>query len=504
MKDKASRKHIRGSAVLFTGRLISVALNAILQVLIVRYLVKADYGAFAYVLNFVEIVGILTLIGLDQATSRYIPIYLENKDYNSLFGLIVLSVSTILGIGLGVAFLLIGTQNFVMGEFIKDKLTLNLLMLMILLAPIQAMDGWFQSLFAAFSHVRAIFFRRYLLAPGLKLLVVILVILTDSNVYTLAGGYLLASLVGNLMYVWMFFSLMRKRDILQFFRLPTLQFNARVIYGFSVPILSSAVVLIFRSQLAVVFLEYFKDVTAVAEYRAVQPIARLNSVVYQSFVFLYLPLATRMFERKDKEGINDLYWRTTAWIALASFPAFIVTSVLAWETVPTLLGEQYQNSSIVMAIMAIGYYFNALMGFNLYTIRAYGKVRILVGVDIIVLVAVLISYVTFIPAYGATGAALSFTFAIMLANTLNHTLMARYTDINLFDPTFLPVYVTIGIAIVGIALLQFILHASLFISIPITGVVWLGLLRINASRLQVGEIFPELTKVPILKQLIKA
>lgn len=501
-KDDSDKQHIRGSSLLFAGRLFSVAVNAVMQIIIVRYLVKADYGAFAYTLNFIEILAVLSLVGLDQAASRFVPVFVEQKDYDSLFGFILLSLATILGAATMLSLLLFGTQAIFLNWLIGDELTRTLILLMLALVPMQALDNWFQSLFAGFTNVRAIFFRRYILSPSMKLGAVLFVILSNTGVYVLALGYLLAWGVGILLYISLLLNLLRRDNMLVQFQWNKLKFNFKKIYGFSLPILSSGIVYITRSQMATIFLEFFVSVTAVAEYRAVQPIARLNSVVYQSFVFLYLPLAARLLERDETDRVNNLYWRTTSWIAIASFPAFIVTFALSPQFVLLLFGEQYQDAAILMSIFALGYYINALMGFNLYTVRAYNKLRYLFIVDLIVMVAMIITYFTIIPNFGAIGAALSFTIGIILANTFNHIGMAWYTDVNLFDRQFMPVYLSLFVATVGITLMQWAFNPSIFISVPITGIVWIGLLRLNADRLQVGEIFPELLKVPILRDLI--
>ena len=47
-QNHAARKQIRGSSLLMAGKFISVGLNFASQVLIVRYLTKSDYGAWAY------------------------------------------------------------------------------------------------------------------------------------------------------------------------------------------------------------------------------------------------------------------------------------------------------------------------------------------------------------------------------------------------------------------------------------------------------------------------
>jgi len=76
-----------------------MASNAIIQVFIIRYLTKPEYGALALALSIVNIGQFVVSLGLDKAVSRFVPIYHEQKDYNRMFGTIILAVGTILSLG---------------------------------------------------------------------------------------------------------------------------------------------------------------------------------------------------------------------------------------------------------------------------------------------------------------------------------------------------------------------------------------------------------------------
>ena len=52
------------------------------QVLIVRYLSKAEFGAFAYTLSIVLFTTTVITLGLDRAVTRFIPIYHEQGAYD--------------------------------------------------------------------------------------------------------------------------------------------------------------------------------------------------------------------------------------------------------------------------------------------------------------------------------------------------------------------------------------------------------------------------------------
>ena len=52
-----SRSQVRGSSLLLAGRLVAMAINYATQILIIRYLSKSDYGAFAYALSMVAVLA---------------------------------------------------------------------------------------------------------------------------------------------------------------------------------------------------------------------------------------------------------------------------------------------------------------------------------------------------------------------------------------------------------------------------------------------------------------
>jgi hypothetical protein len=57
-------------------------------------------------------------------------------------------------------------------------------------------------------------------------------------------------------------------------------------------------------------------------------------------------------------------------------------------------------------------------------------------------------------------------------------------------------------ATAGLTIFQLIVEPPLYVSLPIAAVISLVLLRLNASKLQVGEMFPELLKIPGVKVLL--
>lgn len=497
-----TKKHIRGSSLLLAGQIISMVLNFGVQFLVVRYLTKSDYGAFAYALSVVAIGTSVSLLGLDKAVTRFLPIYHEQGDYRRIFGVILMAVGSILAIGLLLVAGLFLFQGPVNARFISDTQSLGLLLVVIALAPVDALNSLFQGLLAVFAKPSAIFFRRHVLTPLLRLAAVLLAVLLRQDVFFLASAYLVGGLLGLAVHLGIVVQSLRRAGLLAHFKLKEALLPAREIYGFALPLLSTDVVLILRTNLVAVLLQFYGTAVDVAAFRAVVPVAGLNSVVMQSFKYLFTPLASRLYARQDREGLNDLYWKTAIWISLFSFPVFVATFSLAQPLTVLLFGERYADSGVILALLSFGYFINAALGFNSYTLRVYGRVRFIVSIDVLTAAFGLGLNLLLIPRYGALGAAIGTTAGLVAYNLLNHLGLLLGTGIRLFQWQYSRVYLSLIAATVGLLLIQALVNPPFFVSAALAAVVSLGLLRLNRRILDIDHVFPEILRIPLIRPLL--
>lgn len=500
--NQDTRKHLRGSSLLLAGRIIALVMSFIVQVLTVRYLSKSDYGAFAYVVTLAALGSSITVFGLDKTITRFGPIYQERGDFPKLFGTIIMMISTILSLGFFLIVLVFGLKGWIAGTFVNDQTALKLMFVLVFLVPIDALDALLEGMFAVFSRPRTIFFRRFVLGPGLKLLVVLLLVWLRSDVYFLTIGYLVAGGLGAMSYVGVFVHLIRSnQELLEHFNIRMIKFPVKEVFGFSIPLLTTDLVFLMRESLVVVMLQYFRSTSDIASFRSVLPIAKLNLVVIQSFAFLFMPMAARLFANNDERGIDDLYWQSAIWITVISFPVFLITFALAQPFTVLLFGERYAQSGLIMALLSFGYYFNAALGFNSNTLRVYGKVRYIIVIDFLAVAVSLGLSLILIPRYGAIGAAIGTCGTLVAHNIFNHIGLKFATNINLFQWRYLRVYLSIVLGTLGLMLFQQLIFPPIYILLVLAGLVSLMVLLISRNVLNIEQTFPELLRFQLVRIL---
>ena len=119
-----------------------------MQIGIVRYLSKTEYGAFAWALAAVLLVQAIVPLGLDRLAHDYACN--QRGDYNRLFGLIAIEVIVVLGMGIlvvGGAMVLSGSIE----QIAPSSTAVVILLVLIALAPIQALDIIIVEMFAVFA-----------------------------------------------------------------------------------------------------------------------------------------------------------------------------------------------------------------------------------------------------------------------------------------------------------------------------------------------------------------
>ena len=327
----SARSQVRGSALLLIGRGVAIVLGIAIQLLLVRVLSKSDYGAFAWALSVVTLVQAVVPLGLDRVDTKFLAVADEEGDDRTLVGILVGEAAVILTMGTACFLLVVGLHERLSGSLAPSPTAADLLVLMVLLAPLGALDAMVLSTFATFARARSVFLRRYLLEPGLRLAAILIVFFAGASVSGLAVAYVLASVLGVALYVVMLVRLLAQLGVLASLHgRVVVPMRALMREGF--PLLTSTLVYATTNALPALVLGAVSTATEVAELRAVQPIAALSLAVSSVFSILYLPMAARLWSRGERLTLRLSYWRTALWVALVSFPALLLSVSFADTT----------------------------------------------------------------------------------------------------------------------------------------------------------------------------
>lgn len=500
--EAPGRSQVRGSSLLMVGRVLSLLFTVSTQVLVVRSLSTTDYAVVAYALALVASGRVLLSLGQGKILSRFLTHYDERGEPDRMLGSLVLAALTI-AVTSAACFAVL---PFVAGGLLESVSPADdavaVLLVLVLLAPMEAVDQVFIALFAVFTRPRAIFFRKYVLTPALRLLVVALLALTGQRALFLAIGYVLAQAVGLVLYAVMLTGVFRRRGLTAYLRPSRLTLPVRPVLRLALPTLTGEFVFLSMTTGSVVLLGVYWGALELAAYAAVLPAARLNQFVYSAFGTLYLPTAARLHARGDRAGSLLAYWQTAVVVAVFSFPVLAMTTVFAAGTTVLLFGERYASSADVLVLLSIGYYVNAALGHNAYTLVAFGRGRLLATVNVTCALTNLLLCWLLVPEHGAVGVGIANCATLALQNALYQWDTGRVLGCSPLPRSRVRPYLLVLAACGVLLLVDLALQPGVLVAIPLVLLVWAGLLLLTREQLELAQTFPELRRVPLLGRLL--
>lgn len=500
-RSEGVRRHLRGSSLLLVGRLASLAINLGVQVLTVRYLVRADYGTFAWALVAIAGATQLVLLGLDTTVSRFVAIYHERQDQARVSGAIALTLG---GIGFA-SLLLVGSalagRSALPGLLGAEPEAVSLLLVMIAMAPLQALDSILHALYGVFGRARSIMVRRYLVGPGLKLASVLAVMAMGGGIFELALAYVASLAIGVAIYGVLMVQILRRDPVRAHAPSRRLVLPAREMFGFAASLLSAEIVFFFYGSFITMILQYFHGANEVAGFQAARPFAKLNDVVLATFVHLFVPALARFHARGDREGIEHLHGRTCVWITVLSFPLFAVSFGMADTLAVWVLGGAYADVGGLLAWMSFGFFVHAALGSNSHALRVLGFVRTAVAADLLAVVASCAIALALIPALGQVGAAATLALVLGVRGGIHLVALVWRGGLS-------PVrghgalYAVVGGATLLLGLARPLTSGSPLASAGVSALAIVVVMGFARRRLALRETFPEVARLPFLGRLL--
>jgi O-antigen/teichoic acid export membrane protein len=458
------------------------------------------FGHLAYALSLVA-VGKTYALSFNEAISRFVPIYHAKREDSKVVGSIVVVFATTLLISSILIVTFAVASGPILALLTKGREPVGLLLILMFLVPLETTDLLIMNLFACFARAREIFWGRFIIPPVLRVIVITLVVFRHYELPFLAYGYLLAELITVVGFsVLIVYELRRQKLLLKWscVKLPT-----REIFSFSVPLMASSVIGVIGSSIPVLLLGYFHPMSAVAAYRVVLPAAALCGMIHGNFMPLYLPSASRLFAKGDTAGINSLFWETSLWMSVLAFPIFLATACFARPLTIFLYGARYAPSAPILAILSLGYFLNVVFAFNNVTLKALGKIRLVVILNMGTPLIIVAFNVLLIPHYGAIGAAVATTTGLIMQALLRQLALWRgVCGVSFFEKRYASFFVVLGLSAIGLYFIQLFMPNNIYIAFTLAFAVSAFVVWLVKKHLKIADTFPEILRLPFIGRLL--
>ncbi len=501
--DAMARRQIRGSGLLLGGKGLASGLKFVAQLIVVRYLASEQYGAWTYALAVVTFLQGFSALGLSRAIARYLPLHLERGEPEKFYGVLsFVTIALLLAGGVVVVAFYIFPEQITALAGVASTEPIDLLFILIFLVPVQTVDNALTGVCAVFGDSSSIFMRRYVLSPALRIAVAGSLVIAHASVTVLAWGFLFSGVVGVVYYGWSVVGSLRENGLLHVSLVKKLRIPVREVLSYTMPVMASDWCAVFMNMSAPLLLGYFSDMSSVALYQVVVPVAALNTLVYQSFVVLFEPSASRLIAREDGAGLRKLYRRFAVWVAVLTFPPFALSFTASQTLATTLFGQRYLAAAPILSLLAVGQFATSMVGFNAATLRVTGRIRWLIGANAVAALTTVVASLALIPSMGSLGAGVATMVGLIAFTTLKQAALRVSTGVSLLSREYIAPYLTMAACFVVLLAVRVLWGGIPWITVSAALLASLAVYLSARVNLAVSHTFPELARTPLLRTLL--
>lgn len=443
VSDIAFLQVAKGSALILLGLILARVLGFLRQFLVIRMLSPKYYGLFALSLTIINIIIIVSFLGLYQGAQRFIAYNMDKNDYPKVTGTIRASMWITSTASVFFMVLLMVFASSLSRFFAKPELK-SLILIMAPMVPFQVVAVMITAVFLGLHNpapkvwIEDIGF-------GVTSIIAVLISLSiarslNSLAIAMSASFFLVLLIS--MYVY------RSRFPLDMRTLHASPVTKQLLY-FSLPLFLSSALYVAMGNTDTIVVGHFMASDRVGFYNVAFLLMTLIPIFYVAVSIIYLPVATSLIAKRAQTESLRLYQSSTRWSFILTVPLFLTFFLFPTQTLYLLFGGRYTVAATALSILSLGAFINAFLGPNNYALIAYGETRMVLYGSLTATAIDIVLNLLLVPRIGISGAAIATASALGVANIMYSSLLWVKHKLHPFESRY--VFTVLFLSAMGVA-----------------------------------------------------
>ncbi|MDT0646624.1 polysaccharide biosynthesis C-terminal domain-containing protein [Zunongwangia sp. F260] len=420
------------------------------------FLEQEYYGLVSFLLSAANLIWPFLAFGVNSTLIKFYTSYKTTEEKDRLFNLALLlplGVAVIIGV-LGMLFYDFLLQYFSDGNELVEPYIWMIFVIAVATAYFEIFFSWSKLYYkSVFGNFMKEVFHRFCIS---MLLLAVFFKWMDVSVfiYCIAGVFVFRS-IAMAIYAFMLY-------------MPEFSFKfprnlVRVLKYTSLILIASSVAMVLL-DLDKVMIEYYLPIENVAIYGIGIYIATVISVPQKAMHQITHPMTANLLNTKDREGLRDLYKRSSINLLIISGIIFILI-IANLNQLYELIPEEYELSVWVVLLISLVKLYDNLLGNNNSILFNSDYYRLVLGIGVFLAILAFILNVIFIPNFGIEGAAMASFLAFFIYNSTKIFLVINKFKIHPFTNKTWTILLFIGILSAAFYFWEFPFHPILNIAL---------------------------------------
>jgi len=431
-----------GSFVIFGGKILSLGLGLIGNIIIAQLLGATELGAISLGLLLMTSMTTVALLGTTTGITRY----LSRKD-SFEYKRAIISQGIQISLPLS---LIIGGTVYLQSDWIALYVfnapnTAFVLEIFGIAIPLSVLNKTFLSGVRGLGRSRPKVYIQDIFVPIVKTILIGAAVVFGFREYGVAWAYLIsvgASAIFLAYYIY---------DTVGF----TLSIDAGIstneFLRYSFPLMFTALMTMGFSKIDRLFISRFWQTDLVGIYSGIYNLTMLMMVVLTSINFLFLPLFSKMHSNENKEEMETVYRVSTKWAVAFSLPIVVTIVVYPTTVIRLTYGEEFVGGSLALIILAIGVSSHIVSGLNRSALKAIGDTRsVTIGTTAFFILNVALNLLL-VPRFSIEGAAFATTGSYILWNLYYVNVLKNKININILGTRNTLFFLITSFGLAGVA-----------------------------------------------------
>ena len=399
----------KGTGGMLIGNLIDRAIQYLYVIVVARMLGRESFGLFMLALTILNFAGVLSRLGLDCGTLKYVSLYNGVGDKARVKGVIIASLKYPFTISIIVAAVLFLTAESVLAQlFHKPELAE-------IIRPLALSLPFFSLMIMALVATRGLriikytVYSRNLFWPLCNLAIAAMFFFMGFGLRGIVSAYVISVLLASALSMYY---LLKTFPAIRYTKAIA---ETRELFRFSAPVLLTVSLNFLIMWTDTLMLGGFRSAGEVGIYNAAVRTAMLTSMILISFNSIFAPVISDLYNRGQSDKLESLFKTTTKWIYTISLPLFLLMLLLSKE-IMAVFGRQFVPGAGCLVILAFAQLVNAGVGSVGMCLIMGGRQNLMMFNTIgVCALNILLNYLL-IPSAGILGAAIASGISLIIFN----------------------------------------------------------------------------------------
>lgn len=402
----------KGGAIAFFLKISSTALGFLNQIILARILGAGGIGEVILAITVVRISAQIAKFGMEETMTKFIPLYIEQKDDARLKGTSLFAIKFCLLFSIVFMLFVLAFSKFISINIFHSEGLLKLMPVVVVAIPAWVIRDVIGGILRGYNDTLKALIPELIISPFFRILIFLILLIKGISplyaVIAFVAGEIL-SVIASIMFV--------KRRIGYLKPVKGHCENKKII-DVAYTIIFTGMSVLFYTQADVWILGMYTTTKIVGVYGIAAKLALLVYFPMMAFAAVIPSLVSSIHASGDIAELRKVVSESTRWILSAAMPIILILFLEGSYILRYFYGPEFEAGYTVLLILMLGQLIKAGAGLIGVILQMTGEHKIYMKVNIIGGIVNVILNVMLVPSLGMIGAAISTAVCIAMVDII--------------------------------------------------------------------------------------